>query len=301
MKKIIAVFLLVVFCFPAISLAKKKPPKWVAKDYWEEDGYHHFVGVSSKANTEDEGRREAYDNAVSEATQALFGISGRVDMASFADLKKVQISQDIFVSTEEVRLKATPVDVYVERFKEGNTTKYNVYRQIKIKKSEAEKELARLKDLAEKKKTIEGKVMAPSKDLIEVNVEGTALILDDNTPDAKAKALRNSLRKVCERLLQEWFYDETLTKNYAKLNGTIYEQCPAYIENYNVTSGYTEENLYKMNLTGYIKSGEIRRKLMDMGLYREKTPPPQYLPSSEPIDNEPAREEDTKEDTTDGV
>ncbi|MFH1654463.1 MAG: hypothetical protein ABIE74_10495 [Pseudomonadota bacterium] len=271
MKKILCVTLFIFLIIPLNGWARKAP-KWTGKVHWEDGGYHYFVGVSTKSMTEELGRREALDNATAEAIQSLFGISGKMDLTSFSTLQKIQVSQDVFVSSDEVNLKAESVDIYVEKIKDSGETKYNVYRSIKVNERDADKELARLKELAVKKKSVEGKVLSPSKDLVAVSVEGESLIQNDDEPDAKAKAIKIGIRRSCEKLMAHWFYPGTLQKNYPRLNSTIYEKCSSFSKNYEVLGGYREDNLYKIMMTVYLNSGDIRRKLMNIGLFRERTP-----------------------------
>lgn len=247
-----------------------KPPKWITQVHWEDAQYEYFVGTSSKAASEEVGRREAFDNATSEAVQSLFGISGRMDLASYANLQKIQISQDVFISTDEVQLKAESVDVYVEKMKEDGRTLYNVWRSIKVDKKSAKEELARLKKLAEEKKTVEAKVVAPEEGIVAVTVEGNAVIVNEDEPSAKAAAIQHGIKRSCEKLMQDWFYQDTLTNNYSKLNGLVYNRCSSFSKNYDVKSGFAEGNIYKVDLTVYLKGGDIRRKLMDVGLFRQK-------------------------------
>lgn len=262
------------------ATAFAKPPKWTQKVHWEDSKYDYFVGTSSKAASEEVGRREAYDNAMAEAIQALFGISGRMDLASYANLQKIQISQDVFVSTDEVQLKSEPIDLFVEKTKEGGKTLYNVWRSLKVDKKASKDELQRLRALADAKKSVEAKVVAPDPDLIGVSVEGNAVILNEDEPSAKANAIQHGIRKSCERLMQEWFYSKTLTDNYPKLNSLIYNRCSTFSKNYDIKSGYAEENIYKVDMTVYLKSGELRRRLMDAGLYRQRVPQRTSLPQS---------------------
>lgn len=269
MKKIIILAMLFVS-----SAAFAKPPKWIMQVHWEDGVYDYFVGTSSKNQSEEIGRREAYDNAMAEAVQALFGFSGKMDLASYANLQKIQISQDVFISTDEVQLKAEPVDVYVEKIKEEGRTLFNVWRSIKVDKKSAKEELSRLKRLAEEKKTVEAKVVAPDPDVVAVTIEGNAVIVKDDEPSAKAAAIQHGIRRSCERLMSDWFYVETLADNYPKFNSIVYNRCPSFSKNYDVRSGYAEDNVYKVDLTVYLKSGDIRRKLMDVGLYRQKFPTP---------------------------
>jgi len=272
MKKLIFILpLLLAISSPANA---KKPPKWVNQVHWEDARYEYFVGTSSKAASEEVGRREAFDNATAEAVQSMFGISGRMDLASYANLQKIQISQDVFVSTDEVQLKAQSVDIYVEKIKEGGRTLYNVWRSIKVDKEAAKTELARLKEAAAKKKTVEAKVVAPEAGEVAVNIEGTAVVVNEDEPSAKAAAIQHAIRRSCEKLLQNWFYSETLSGNYPKLNSVIYSRCPTFMKNYEVRSGFAEENVYKVDMTVYLKGGDIKRKLMDIGLYRQKFPEP---------------------------
>ncbi len=267
MKRVLFFFVVLSFS-PAVEGAK--PPKWIQQVHWEDGVYEYFVGVSTRAATEEEGRREALDNATTEAFQALFGITGKMDLTSFANLQKIQISQDVFVSTDQIQLKTEPVDIYVKETRVGDTFKYTVYRSIRVDKKAAKTELERLKQASTKKESLEGKVTAPSKDLVAVTVETEGVILNDDEPEAKSKAVRVGLERSCERLLKEWFYPETLTKNYSRLKSNIYDRCPGFAENHEVLAGFREENLYKMKLTVYLKGGDIRRKLMDLGLFREK-------------------------------
>ena len=262
--------LLTILLILLAASASAKPPKWVTKVHWEEGGWEYFVGTSSKAASEEVGRREAYDNAVAEAVQSLFGISGRMDLASYANLQKIQISQDVFIATDEVQLKSESVDVYVEKIKEDGRALYNVWRSIKVDQQSAKEELARLKKLAEDRKTVEAKVVSPDADLVAVTVEGNAVIANEDEPSAKAAAIQHGIRRSCERLLQEWFNADTLTNNYPKLNSLIYNRCPSFSNNYDVKSGYLEGNIYKVDMTVYLKGGDIRRRLMDVGLYRQK-------------------------------
>ena len=252
--------------------AYAKPPKWITQVHWEDAEYEFFVGTSSKAASEEVGRREAYDNAMAEAVQSLFGISGRMDLASYANLQKIQISQDVFISTDEVQLKSESVDVYVEKMKEEGRTLYNVWRSIKVDKKAAKDELARLKKAAEEKKTVEAKVVAPEADVVAVMVEGNAVIVNEDEPSAKAAAIQHGIRRSCEKLAEDWFYSDTLSNNYPKLNSIVYSRCSSYSKNYDVKSGYAEGNIYKVDMTVYLKGGDIRRKLMDVGLYRQKIP-----------------------------
>jgi len=268
MRKSLLIVLAVLFSVPALA----GPPKWVKKVHWEDGKYDCFVGTSSKAASEEVGRRDAYDNAMAEAVQALFGFSGKMDLASYANLQKIQISQDVFISTDEVQIKAEPMDVFVEKTKEGGRTLYNVWRSIKVDKGEVQKELARLRKLAEERKTVEAKVVAPDPDTVAVTVEGQAVIVREDEPSAKAAAIQQGLRRSCEKLMEDWFYRETLTNNYPKLSGLIYSRCPTFARNYDVKSGFVEGNNYKVGMTVYLNSGEIRRKLMDVGLYRQKVP-----------------------------
>ena len=249
-----------------------KPPKWVKQVHWEDGEAEYFVGTSSKSASEEVGRREAYDNAMAEAVQSMFGISGRMDLASYANLQKIQISQDVFISSDEVQLKSQSVDVYVEKIKEDGRTLYNVWRSIKVDKKAAKEELARLKKAAEEKKTVEAKVVAPEPDMVAVVVEGNAVIVKEDEPSAKAAAIQHGIRRSCEKLMADWLYKETLENNYPKLNSLIYNRCPSFSKTYEVTSGYAEGNVYKVDLTVYLKGGDIRRKLMDVGLYRQKFP-----------------------------
>jgi hypothetical protein len=268
MKKLFIIFLLLV---PVIALAKK-PPKWTGQVHWEDGQYEYFVGTSSRSASEEVGRREAYDNAMAEAVQSMFGISGRMDLASYANLQKIQISQDVFVSTDEVQLKSESVDVYVEKTREDGRTLYNVWRSIKVDKKAAKEELARLKQAAAEKKTVEAKVVAPEPDMVVVTVEGNAVVVKEDEPSAKAAAIQHGIRQSCEKLMGEWFYKETLENNYPKLNSLIYNRCPSFSKGYEVKSGYAEGNVYKVDMTVNLKGGDIRRKLMDVGLYRQKFP-----------------------------
>lgn len=249
-----------------------KPPKWVNKVHWEDDTYEYFVGTSSKVETEEVGRREAYDNATAEAIQSMFGVSGKMDLASYANLQKIQIAQDVFISTDEVQLKAEPLEVYVEKMKEGGRTLYNVWRSIKVDKNAAKEELARLKKLAEAKKTVEAKVVSPDADIIEVTTQGNAVIVKEDEPSAKAQAIQRGIKSSCEKLMADWFYADTLSSNYPKLNSVIYNRCSTFSNNYEVQAGYAEGNVYKVDLKVYLKAGDIRRRLMDIGLYRQKVP-----------------------------
>lgn len=267
MKKILILAMVLVS-----ATAFAKPPKWTQKVHWEDGQYDYFVGTSSKSSGEDVGRREAYDNAMAEAVQALFGFSGKMDLASYANLQKIQISQDVFISTGEVQLKAVPVDVYIEKVKEQGVTLYNVWRSIKVDKKAAKEELARLKKLAEQKKTVEAKVIAPEPGLVAVAVEGNSVIMRDDEPSAKAAAIQHAIKRSCEKLLGEWFYSDTLTDNYPKLNSLVYSRCSSFAKNYEVREGGAEDNVYKANLTVYLKEGDIKRRLMEAGLYRQKFP-----------------------------
>lgn len=264
------IFLFILLLLIPSSAFAKKPPKWANKVHWEDGEYHYFVGVSTNSASEETARREALDNATAEAMQSIFGISGKMDLASFANLQKIQISQDVFVSTDEIQIKPMPVDIYVERIKGQNETKYNVYRSIKVSKKDAKKELDRLKETTSKKKNLEGKVLEPDKDVVAVTFESEGVIIGEDEPSAKAGAIRVGLSRSCERLLKEWFYAETLQKNYPRLNSTIYEKCPSFSKNYEIRNGLREGNVYKISMTVYLNSGDMRRKLMDMGLYREK-------------------------------
>jgi hypothetical protein len=276
-QSLLATIFTIMFSFTALA----GPPKWVKKVHWEDGKYDYFVGTSSKAASEEVGRRDAYDNAMAEAVQALFGFSGKMDLASYANLQKVQISQDVFISTDEVQMKAEPVEVYVEKMKEGGQTLYNVWRSIKVDKGEAQKELARLKKLAEQNKTAESKVTTPDPDTVAVTVEGQAVIVKNDEPSAKAAAIQQGLRRSCERLMEDWFLRETLTNNYSKFNGLIYSRCSSYAKSYDVKAGYAEGNNYKVGMTVLLNSGDIRRKLMDVGLYRQKVPQStQYPPAA---------------------
>jgi hypothetical protein len=197
-----------------------------------------------------------------------------MDLASYANLQKIQISQDVFIATDEVQLKAESVDVYVEKMKEEGRTLYNVWRSIKVDKTAAKEELARLKELAAQKKTVEAKVVAPEPGMVAVTVEGNAVIAKDDEPSAKAAAIQHGIRRSCEKLMQSWFSSNTLSDNYPKLNSIVYSRCPSFMKNYDVKAGHAEENVYKVDMTVYLKGGEIRRKLMDVGLYRQKFPEP---------------------------
>ncbi len=268
MKKFI---ILALVLLSATALAR--PPKWVSQVHWEDGQYDYFVGTSSKSESEEVGRREAFDNAMAEAVQSLFGISGRMDLASYANLQKIQISQDVFIATDEVQLKAESIDVYVEKMKEDGRTLYNVWRSIKVDKKAAKEELARLKTLAEKKKTTEGKVMAPDPDIVAVTSQGSAVVTKGDEPSAKAAAIKSGIRRACENLIASWFYQEMATNNYSKLNSVIYNRCPTFVKNYDVGAGFAEGNVYKVDLTVYLKSGDIGKKLMEIGLYRQIFPP----------------------------
>lgn len=270
MKKL-TIFVLMLILLPTVVLAKK-PPKWVKQVHWEDAQFEYFVGTSSKSASEEVGRREAYDNAMAEAVQSMFGISGRMDLASYANLQKIQISQDVFISSDEVQLKAESVDVYSEKIKEEGRTLYNVWRSIKVDKKAAKEELARLKQVAAEKKTVEAKVVAPEPGLVAVTVEGNAVVVKEDEPSAKAAAIQHGIRRSCEKLMQDWFYAETLTNNYSKLNSLIYNRCSSFSKNYEVKSGFAEGNVYKVDMTVFLKEGDIRRKLMDVGLYRQKFP-----------------------------
>ncbi|MBI2092137.1 MAG: hypothetical protein HYT75_03990 [Deltaproteobacteria bacterium] len=254
------------------ATAIAKPPKWITQVHWEDAEYEYFVGVSSKAASEEIGRREAYDNATAEAVQSMFGISGRMDLASYANLQKIQISQDVFISTDEVQLKSETVDVYSEKMKEGGRMLYNVWRSIKVDKKAAKAELARLKQIAEEKKTVEAKVISPEADVVAVTVEGNAVIVNEDEPSAKAAAIKQGIKRSCEKLMEDWFYADVLSNNYPKFNSLIYNRCAAFSKNHEIQSGFAEDNIYKVDMTVFLNGGDIRRKLMDAGLYRQKFP-----------------------------
>ena len=251
--------------------ALAKAPKWTQKVHWEEGGYHYFVGTSSKSATEETARREAYDNAVGEAIQSLIGVTGKMELASYADLQKIQISQDVYISTDEVQLPVESVDIYVEKMKEKGETFFNVWRSIKVKDSDANAEVARLKKIAAEKKIAKAPVVENAGEgLVAVIADGSAVIVNEDKPSAKAGAVKNAIKRSCERLVGEWFTQEFIRQNYDKFNSVIYNRCSSYTKGHEVLAGEAQENVYKANLKVYLKSADIERRLKDVGLYRQR-------------------------------
>ncbi len=265
------IFLAALALLVSFAAHAKQPPKWTKKVNWEEGGYHYFVGTSSGSSSEELGRREAYDNAMGEALQSLFGVTGRMELASYADLQKIQISQDVYIATDEVQLPAQSVDIFVEKVKEKGVVKFNVWRSIKIKKSDAEGELARLKRLAEEKKIAAVPAVSDEKDgLVAVIAEGSSVIVNENKPAAKAAAVKNAIKRSCERLSKEWYYSDFIQQNFDKFSSVVFNRCASYSKGYDLISGEAVDNVYKANLKVYLKGAEIERRLKDVGLYRQK-------------------------------
>lgn len=263
---------LIILSMVAISaLSCAGPPKWARDVHWQKSGLQYFVGVSTKAKSEEQGRREAYDNAVAEAIQSLFGIQGKVELASFANLQRIQISQDVFISSDEVNLKPQSKKIFVERVKgERGEISFNVYRLIAVDDAEARREIERLKALASSKGGSSMRRMDSDDSSIVIPVEGIAVIANGDEIAAKAQAIRNGISKSCEALIANWFREETRKSRFDTFDTMLYSRCPSFMDSYEVDGGHSEKNIYKINMTVKLKSGDIQRRLMGAGIYREK-------------------------------
>ncbi|POB13865.1 PEGA domain-containing protein [Halobacteriovorax sp. DA5] len=114
---------------------------WFEETVKEDKDYKYYVGISDKQKSLSDAMAEAYQNAVTEAVKDNFGFNQKITESYFQSISSTEFNSSSGLETEEINLRGIgPTKQSIQK----KNDHYLVYREIRYKKSEIKKELARL-------------------------------------------------------------------------------------------------------------------------------------------------------------
>jgi len=103
--------------------------------------------------------------------------------------------------------------------------------------------------------------------------EGVAVIVENNIPGARDKALDDALRKAVEQAVGTLVSSDTMAENYKVIHDRILAQTTGYIERYKILSETQDGELYRIKLQAEVGKDNLTNDLRAMGLlhlFKEK-------------------------------
>ncbi len=133
-----------------IYRSQKKRPKWIVKPPKDKKNLY-FVGTRTGAESLNQAKREAVDNAVKEIVE-YFGIKAETRYQAKASYYSTQIMDQIETKGEARVAGISLEEMYYEEWIEEGARTYNVFVLLQYPRAELEKEKKRLKEEEARKK-----------------------------------------------------------------------------------------------------------------------------------------------------
>jgi hypothetical protein len=114
-------------------------------------------------------------------------------------------------------------------------------------------------------------------DIIELQVIGEALIINDNLPVAKELAISDGLNKAVEQTVGALVYSETQVENYQLIKDSIRLRSAGYVTGYEEIKTWTEQEIVKVLLTVTVRKGSILKDLDELGFILRRAGDPRIM------------------------
>jgi len=101
-----------------------------------------------------------------------------------------------------------------------------------------------------------------------VTATGTAAILNNDTAQARDRAVESALRAAVEQVMGTMVDSESLVKNNELLSDKIYTQTTGYISSYKILSEKPDRdtNIYSVTVEAIVKEGDLEHDLGSLGV-----------------------------------
>src|SRR4030043_686709 len=96
--------------------------------------------------------------------------------------------------------------------------------------------------------------------------EGVAVIVGNNIPGARDKALDDALRKAVEQAVGTLVSSDTMAENYRVIHDKILAQTTGYIERYKILTEVQEGELYRIKVQAEVGKDNLTNDLRALGL-----------------------------------
>lgn len=116
-----------------------------------------------------------------------------------------------------------------------------------------------------------------TKDLVQLQVVGEALIKDHNLPAARDLAVTDGLNKAVEQVVGTLVYSETQVENYQLLKDSIRLRSAGYVTGYEIIDTWTEFDLYKVLLSVKVRKGMIIKDLDELRVVLQMAGDPRVM------------------------
>lgn len=96
--------------------------------------------------------------------------------------------------------------------------------------------------------------------------DGMAVMVGDNIPGARDKALDDALRKAVEQVVGTLVSSDTMSENYRVIHDKILAQTTGYVEKYNVLNETREGEIYRVKIQAEVGKDNLMNDLRALGL-----------------------------------
>ena len=96
--------------------------------------------------------------------------------------------------------------------------------------------------------------------------EGVAVVVGNNIPGARDKALDDALRKAVEQAVGTLVSSDTMAENYRVIHDKILAQTTGYIERYKILTEVQEGELYRIKVQAEVGKDNLTNDLRALGL-----------------------------------
>lgn len=105
-----------------------------------------------------------------------------------------------------------------------------------------------------------------SNDISTVTVVGEAIIIDNDIPRAKKRALQEAFSAALAKTMGSFVSAESFTHNYESLERGVFSRTEGYIKNYNVLSEAIDAGIVQLNVKVSVSISSIKDDLTALGI-----------------------------------